>query len=954
MLVAIVVLCVCPAMAGKKPKAAAAENPTARSCTDLTGEVVPCPASDGQISLAPQPDASANVRRVCSDSSGDPVSCPGESRDAVGSSQTETTAAVEIKDRTAATPRLKPVVKKTPNTPAIKPTASESLATVCRDLLGEPASCPVSDRDEVRDHAAAGTSSGLGAVNRESTAATQPAIYVEPSGKRQTSLERSLPRDIYLGQKDFWTMPMHLRLDDAYWGVPFAITTGGLIAGDVSIKNALPQNPNTIKRFDNISNYGAFAFGGLVGGSYILGKLNHNSYLSNTAWLAGEAGLNGFIATYTLKSALGRERPTEGNGKGDFFSGGQSFPSEHATAAWSVATVFAARYPGTLTKLAMFGGASLVTASRVIGQKHFASDAFIGSALGFYFGHQALLRYQREHAADAMYGTFVKSPESSVRNPENMGSPYVPLDSWVYPVLDRLAAMGYAPTALFGIRPWTRMECARLVDEAKENVSMGGDIGSPFFQSAYQALTLEFAPELARVGGASNVGASLESVYTRFTGISGPPLTDGYHFGQTIYNDYGRPYQEGFNNIAGLSGSAVAGPFAVYVRGEYQHSPAAPALSENVRSQTAAVDWNLPVAPGTPILEISRFRLLDAYVSFTKNGWQTSFGQQSVWWGPDAGGDLMYSNNAEPVLMARINRVTPFKLPPLFRWMGPVRTDFYFGQLRGQEFVRLGPNFGQLAGSYGTNLNPSPYLMGYKISFKPTPNLELGFSLSDVFSGFGRPLTFHSFFHEFSTRGSTISPNTGDRRTGLDFRYRIPGLRNWLVLYNGAMAEDESSPLVFPRRSAMNPGIYIPQVPKIPKLELRAEGIYTDLPGLQGTGYYYINQSYPGGYRNYDNILGSWVGRQGRGIQFWGKYWLSAQTSFQFGYRKQGVNPDFLEGGTMHDFSARTDVLLHSNLSMRTSVQYEHWNFPLLSTRSKGNVTTSVEFVFRPALGKKP
>ena len=62
----------------------------------------------------------------------------------------------------------------------------------------------------------------------------------------------------------------------------------------------------------------------------------------------------------------------------------------------------------------------------------------------------------------------------------------------------------------------------------------------------------------------------LESIYTRATGISGEPLNDSYHFGQTIINDYGRPFGEGFNNVTGFSGWATEGRYTIYVRGEYQ------------------------------------------------------------------------------------------------------------------------------------------------------------------------------------------------------------------------------------------------------------------------------------------------------------------------------------------------------------------------------------------------
>src|SRR6185312_7323787 len=57
------------------------------------------------------------------------------------------------------------------------------------------------------------------------------------------------------------------------------------------------------------------------------------------------------------------------------------------------------------------------------------------------------------------------------------------------------------------------------------------------------------------------------------TVISGTPLRDGYHFGQTIINDYGRPYGEGFNNVSGVTAHAVAGPLSISIQGEYQHAP---------------------------------------------------------------------------------------------------------------------------------------------------------------------------------------------------------------------------------------------------------------------------------------------------------------------------------------------------------------------------------------------
>lgn len=54
-------------------------------------------------------------------------------------------------------------------------------------------------------------------------------------------------------------------------------------------------------------------------------------------------------------------------------------------------------------------------------------------------------------------------------NAKSVGSPYVELDSWIYPALERLAALGYIDKEFLGMRPWTRIECALLVEEAGDN-----------------------------------------------------------------------------------------------------------------------------------------------------------------------------------------------------------------------------------------------------------------------------------------------------------------------------------------------------------------------------------------------------------------------------------------------------------------------------------------------------
>jgi len=245
--------------------------------------------------------------------------------------------------------------------------------------------------------------------------------------------------------------------------------------------------------------------------------------------------------------------------------------------------------------------------------------------------------------------------------PQSIASPDVPLDSWTYPALLRLTALGYVRSDLLGLRPWSRLECARLVEEAGERLS-GDDIADREARRTYDALAAEFAPELRRRGGEGNREVVLESVYTRVTNIAGIPLRDGFHFGQTLVNDFGRPYREGANALLGFSARASIGPLAVYARGEYQHAPAAPATSTAVLDATAAADFSPPQS-SVPFPAVNRFRWLDSYAALALRSWRISFGKQSLWWGPSVSGPLLLSDNAEPMTMLRLTRTIPPACP---------------------------------------------------------------------------------------------------------------------------------------------------------------------------------------------------------------------------------------------------------------------------------------------------
>ncbi len=767
-------------------------------------------------------------------------------------------------------------------------------------------------------------------------------------------------------QRGIWTSPARLRFSDTEWLMPLGGITAGLFVTDRDFSKHLSQNPSTISHYKTLSNGGVAALIGGAGGMWLLGHAKHNEHWSETGFLAGEAALNSLVAVESFKYSLRRERPF-GAGSGSFFqSGGTSFPSEHAAAAWSVAGVIAHEYPGPLTKIMAYGLASLVSVSRVKAHQHFPSDVLVGSVIGNLVAQNI---YSRHHDSELGGGEWRSISQifhsEGNYSAANQGSPYVPLDSWIYPAIDRLSAMGMIDSGFAGMRPWTRRECTRLVNQADEKL---GDEVSENSEAAKLVASLEheFQREIETAGGGDNRSFRVESIYTRVENISGMPLNDGYNFAQTQINDFGRPYGQGWNSVTGFSTYATSGRSVGYVRGELQTAPGVPALPLSARQFVASADGIPIVPPATASPSVQQFDLLEAYVGLTLDNWQVSFGKQTLDWGPGDGGAMILSDNVEPINMFRINRVSPLLLPGFLKFLGPMRMEFFVGQLDGHHFVFTASG---VTGSWLQPLSPQPFTEGEKISFKPSRDLEVGLSYMTIFAGTGVPATLGTFVNGLLDTGGELpgGSSKSSRFTGLDFSYRIPKLRKWLTFYGDGFTHDQiiffidpkarPLPLGYPERAVWRAGIYVAQFPRISKLDFRVEGGYTDNPigggtiatGLNPTGFYYAANRYLNGDTNNGNVLGSWMGRAGQGAQAWTNYWFSARNRLQFFFRHQKVSQEFVPGGgSLTDAGVRTDYSLRSDLSLSVSVKHERWLFPVIQPNVSRNVTAAVQILFEP------
>ena len=115
-----------------------------------------------------------------------------------------------------------------------------------------------------------------------------------------------------------------------------------------------------------------------------------------------------------------------------------------------------------------------------------------------------------------------------------------------------------------------------------------------------------------------------------------------------------------------------------------------------------------------------------------------------------------------------------------------------------------------------------------------------------------------------------------------------------------------------------------------------------------GPGFVYSDRRYLSGYTSDGTLLASWIGRAGLGGRAWATYSFTPRSSVQLAFRHVEVDRNFLSGGHLNDFGARTEFLLRDNLSFTGSVQYERWAFPLLAAEPKSNVTASFQLTFMP------
>jgi len=204
------------------------------------------------------------------------------------------------------------------------------------------------------------------------------------SGQQPGLVSRSIKRTLR-DQKELYAAPF--KKSNLKWDALFLAGTGGLIAADRHIRKALPDS--NLGVYHAISNSSIASISIVSGGIWLYGRKKEHEHAKEAGDLELEALVNTFLIYAPMQLLAGRERPDEGTGNGRFWIHNRfnsSFPGGHSMFTFTMASVLAHEYPKPWVQFLSYGAATGVTAGRLLGRNHFASDLLVGSVLGYFIG----------------------------------------------------------------------------------------------------------------------------------------------------------------------------------------------------------------------------------------------------------------------------------------------------------------------------------------------------------------------------------------------------------------------------------------------------------------------------------------------------------------------------------------------------------------------------------------
>jgi hypothetical protein len=243
----------------------------------------------------------------------------------------------------------------------------------------------------------------LCAVSQAQTWPPAPSAPVPTAPEPQQPVTvRETPLNLLRDQGAIWSSPARIRDNDFHYLVPLGLMVTLAVTTDhEAMSEVVSQKKSLNDRSTQASNALLSPFLAAPVVMCAAGHLAGSDHARETGILSGEAMVNGLVVEQGMKLIFLRERPAVDSAKGKFFQTSVgvdgSFPSNHSILAWSGAAVLAEEYPSRLNQIALYGAATGVSLTRVLGQQHFPSDVLVGSAFGWMIGHYVYKKHHRWH-----------------------------------------------------------------------------------------------------------------------------------------------------------------------------------------------------------------------------------------------------------------------------------------------------------------------------------------------------------------------------------------------------------------------------------------------------------------------------------------------------------------------------------------------------------------------------
>lgn len=221
-----------------------------------------------------------------------------------------------------------------------------------------------------------------------------PGSVIAAGSNNDNLLDRAVKQFYYDGKSLFIT-PFHWEKKERLEFLAIASFTAGFFLADEELQKVAQRNrsdfSDDLARFVTPSEYIHPTV--LIGSFYLGGLIFNRKKEKDTAWYLLEAAMFTQGITQVIKYSVGRARPFADKGAYHFegfrtqvSSYSLSFPSGHASTAFSLASVISEQYDNRFIDWAVYSLAFLAAWARVNDNVHFTSDVFFGGVLGTWVG----------------------------------------------------------------------------------------------------------------------------------------------------------------------------------------------------------------------------------------------------------------------------------------------------------------------------------------------------------------------------------------------------------------------------------------------------------------------------------------------------------------------------------------------------------------------------------------